>query len=287
MGSSSVLNLHNPGIVFDQGWIDLAPQSASYESAVSSMAPLPADIRLIASLLDLTSLNSDDTDSKILALCEDALQPLPNDRTTVAAVCIYPQFLSCLGTWVKARGIRSATVAGGFPHALGTLDSRCQEINTCAKLADEVDIPIDRRLALQGEWEELYCQTKDLVNAARGTPVKVILATGELPDQQSMYRAATVAMMAGATFVKTSTGKERVNATLEAGAILCRAIKDFERRAGYKVGLKPAGGIRTTREAVAWLQLVRSRLGEEFLTPQYMRFGASTLLDDLRYSMNL
>ena len=284
MGSSSLLNLQNPGIDFDQSWIDLAPQTASYESAVSSMTPLPADIRLIASLLDLTSLNSDDTDAKILALCEDAMQPLPNERVTAAAVCIYPQFLRVPGTWVRDKGIRFATVAGGFPHGLGTLDSRCQEINTCAKIADEVDIPIDRRLALEGEWEQLYFETKELVNAARGAPVKVILGTGELGNQQTMYRAAIVALMAGATFVKTSTGKERVNATLDAGSILCRAIKDYEKRASYKVGLKPAGGIRTTREAVGWIQLVRNRLGDEWLTPQYMRIGASALLDDLRYS---
>jgi len=284
MGSSSLLNLQNPGTPFDRAWIDLAPQSASYDSAVSGMNPLPADIRLVASLLDLTSLNSDDTDAIILALCDDAMQPLPGDRATVAAVCIYPQFLSVPGTWVRAKSIRFATVAGGFPHGLGTLESRCQEISTCAKLADEVDIPIDRRLALQGEWEQLYFETRELVRAAHNVPVKVILATGELRDQQTMYRAATVAMMAGATFVKTSTGKERVNATLEAGSILCRAIKDYEKRAGFKVGLKPAGGIRTTREAVAWLQLTRNRLGEEWLTPQYMRIGASALLDDLRYS---
>ena len=279
----SLLGVQNPGCSFDQAWIDLAPQTASFDLERSDEASWP-DLLLIASLLDLTSLGSDDTASQILNLFLTAIEPIPGRKLTAAGVCIYPEFLGLAGTWVRDRGVRLVTVAGAFPHGLSPLGSRAREVAECAKLADEVDFPIDRRLALEERWEELYFEVKELVSASRGVPAKVILATGELPNQTSMYRAATVAMMAGATFVKTSTGKERVNARLDAGAILCRAIKDYSKRTGYKVGLKPAGGIRTTNEAMQWVRLVRNRLGEEWLTPETMRIGASALLDALRYS---
>ena len=272
----------NPGIPFDESWIDSAPQSASFDTLQEPASK--DDLKSIVSLLDLTSLNSDDTDEKILALIDDALEPLPSVRVNVAAICIYPQFLSAASTWVRERGVKLATVAGSFPHGLGSLDSRCQEISYCAKIADEVDFPIDRRLALEGKWKELYWETKELVGAAPGSIVKVILGTGELPNQQTIYRTAIVAMMAGASFVKTSTGKERVNARLDAGAILCRAIRDYERRTDVKVGLKPAGGIRSTGEAMSWLHLARTKLGLEWVKPDLFRIGASSLLEQLRYS---
>jgi deoxyribose-phosphate aldolase len=284
MGIGSVLTVQNPGTPFDQAWIDLAPQSASFDAE----APVPSreDLRLIASLMDLTSLNSDDSREDILNLFDSAFEPLPGENVKVAAVCIFPEFLGLAGTWVRSRGVRLATVAGDFPHGLGPLESRCREIALCAKMADEVDFPIDRRLALAGRWEELYWETREMVRAARGVPTKVILATGELPDQPTIYRAASVAMMAGATFVKTSTGKERVNARLDAGAIMCRAIKDYLKRTGCKVGLKPAGGIRSTNEAMGWLQLVRSKLGDEWVMPELFRIGASSLLEHLRYAFD-
>lgn len=286
MRMQSVLSLTNPGTLYDQAWIDLAPQSASFDSDREEAPASLDDVRLLASLLDLTSLNSDDTEVTIMDLLNDALEPLPGTSVTVAGVCIYPEFLGLGGTWVRARGVRFVTVAGSFPHGLGQLEGRCQEISVCAKLADEVDIPIDRRLALDGNWEVLYWELREMIRAARGVPVKVILATGELPDQKTMYRAAIVAMMAGASFVKTSTGKERVNARLDAGAILCRAIKDYEKRTTFRVGLKPAGGIRSTSEAMSWLRLVRGRLGEEWVNPSLFRIGASSLLEHLRYSFS-
>lgn len=283
MRTSSVLSPLNPGTPFDPSWIDLAPQTASFDPDGEIGSPTTHDLGLIASLLDLTSLNSDDTAAKLESLFQAALDPLGDGKRTVAGVCIYPAFLDSVGTWLSARGVRLVTVAGGFPHALGPLEARCNEIALCARCADEVDFPIPRFLALEGRWEDLYQEVRELVRAASGTPTKAILATGELHNQQTMYRAAITCMMAGASFVKTSTGKERVNATIYAGSILCRAIKDYSKRTGHKVGLKPAGGIRSAQEAMHWIALVRARLGEEWLTPGLFRIGASSLLDHLRY----
>jgi deoxyribose-phosphate aldolase len=283
MRNSSVQVLRNPGIGFDQSWIDLAPQSASFDLDRETPAISAQEAGVIASLLDLTSLNSDDTAESIRALFADAVQPLPGSKVQVAGVCVYPAFLNLDGTGLRNHGVRLVTVAGGFPHALSPREARVAEIRICARLADEVDFPIPRYLALAERWEELYFDISELVVAAAGSPVKVILATGELPNQQSMYRAATVAMMAGAAFVKTSTGKERINARLDAGSILCRAIKDYAKRTEFQVGLKPAGGIRTPDEALRWVHLVRGRLGEEWVTPELFRIGASSLLEHLRY----
>ena len=285
MGMESLLSLQNPGIPYDPAWIDLAPQTASFDQDEPSGQIDPEEIKLVASVFDLTSLGSDDTQSLILGLFEDALDPLPGLGVIVAGVCVYPQFLSLAGTWLRERGVRLVTVAGSFPHGLGSIESRCSDVTACAKIADEVDFPIDRRLAIEGKWEELYWETKEMVRAARGVPTKVILATGELHDQPSIYRASTVAMMAGASFIKTSTGKERVNATIDAGVMMCRAIKDYQKRTEIKVGLKAAGGIRTTREAVTWLHMLRARLGEEWVSPSLFRIGASALLGHLRHSL--
>lgn len=284
MNSSPFLTASNPGIKFDPAWIKLAPQSASFDLDRELPDPSATEIGQITSFLDLTSLNGDDTPEKLEALFRDAAQPLDGQKTTVAGVCVYPAMLSCAGTWIRSKGVRLVTVCGGFPHALSPLDARLADVRECARLADEVDFPIPRYLALEGRWEELYGEIRLLVQAASGASTKVILATGELPDQATMYRAAATAMMAGASFVKTSTGKERVNATLPAGAILCRAIKDYAKRTGHKVGIKPAGGIRTAREAQQWMRLVTDRLGDEWLTPQRFRIGASTLLEHLRYA---
>lgn len=283
--NSLLLSSANPGIEFDPAWIKLAPQSASFDLDRDLPEPTAADIRQIVSLLDLTSLNSDDTVEKLEPLFRDAVEPLEGQRVSVAGVCVYPALLASAGTWLRSRGVRLITVSGGFPHALSPLDARIAEVRGCSRLADEVDFPIPRYLALEGRWEELYGDIRLLVQAAAGVSTKVILATGELPDQASMYRAAVTAMMAGASFVKTSTGKERVNATLPAGAILCRAIKDYSKRTGHRVGLKPAGGIRTSREAQQWVRLVQDRLGQEWLGPEWFRIGASTLLEHLRYAI--
>ncbi|MEA2552856.1 MAG: deoxyribose-phosphate aldolase [Fimbriimonadaceae bacterium] len=274
----------NPGVPFDQAWLDQAPQSASFDRDREVGELSPEDLALIASVLDLTSLNSDDTEEKILGLMQDAVEPLQGASAKVAGACVYPAFLHLGGTWLRDRGVKLVTVAGAFPHGLAPLDSRLAEIDLCARMADEVDVATPRYLALEARWEELYFEVQQMVHAAKNTPVKVILGTGEQPDQQMIYRAATVAMMAGASFVKTSTGKERVNATLEAGAILCRAIRDYSKRTEFRVGLKPAGGIRTAQEAARWIELVRDRLGEAWLTPATFRIGASALLEHLRYA---
>ncbi len=284
MRNSSLLSVKNPGVPFDAGFLLHLPELQPYEPAADLPAPTLRDARQIASFLDLTLLNSDDIPERISALLEAAIAPLgQDDKTVVAAVCIYPAFVHQAGTWLRAKGVQVATVAGAFPHGLSPLEARVKEVQICARLADEVDIATPRYLALEERWEELYIEIREMVAAAEDTPVKVILGTGELPNQETVYRAAATAMMAGAAFVKTSTGKERVNATLEAGATMCQAIKDYRDVTSHQVGLKPAGGIRTPHEALRWIELVRDRLGEEWLTPHTFRIGASSLLDHLRY----
>lgn len=282
MGNTSVLATSNLAMPFDEALVRHVPHIKPFEPTSDSTAPTLRDARQIASFLDLTLLNSDDTPEKIEALLEAAMAPLgEDDKTKVAAVCIYPAFLDIAGTWVRAEGIKLATVAGSFPHALSPLETRVHEVETCAKLADEVDIPTPRYLALEERWDDLYLDILEMVRAAKGVPVKVILGTGELHDQDMVYRSAMTAMMAGATFIKTSTGKERVNATLYAGAAMCQAIEDFWNLTGREVGLKPAGGIRTPGEALRWIELVQNRLGDRWLTPDRFRIGASSLLDHL------
>ena len=285
MRNSSLLSVRNPGVPFDAGFLHYLPEISPYEPATDLPTPTLRDARLICAHLDLTLLNSDDNPDRISDLLEAAIAPLgQDDKTAVAAVCIYPAFVHQAGTWLRERGVKVATVAGAFPHGLSPLESRVKEVQLCAKIADEVDIATPRFLALEERWEDLYIEIREMVDAAQDTPVKVILGTGELPHQETVYRAALTAMMAGAAFVKTSTGKERVNATLEAGATMCQAIKDYwNMSGGHQVGLKPAGGIRTANEAMRWIELVRACLGENWLKPDTFRIGASSLLEHLRY----
>lgn len=269
---------------FDAGLLQHLPEIPPFEPRTDLPEPTLRDARLIASLLDLTLLNSDDTPDRVSSLLDAAVAPLgSDDKTTAAAVCIYPAFIPLAGTWLRARGVKVATVAGAFPHGLVPLESRVSEVELCSRIADEVDIATPRYLALEERWEDLYIEVREMVQVADGVPVKVILGTGELPSQDLVYRSALTAMMAGAAFVKTSTGKERVNATLEAGATMCHAIHDYWNRTGHQVGLKPAGGIRSTNEAIRWVELVKERLGEKWLSPDTFRFGASSLLDHLRF----
>jgi deoxyribose-phosphate aldolase len=284
MRSSSLLAVKNPGVPFDAGFLHHLPELLPYEPATDLPTPTLRDARQITSFLDLTLLNSDDTPDRISVLLEAATAPLgQDDKAMVAAICIYPAFIHQAGTWLRAKGVKVATVAGAFPHGLSPLEARVKEVQLCARLADEVDIATPRYLALEERWEDLYIEIREMVAAAQDTPVKVILGTGELPDQETVYRAAATAMMAGAAFVKTSTGKERVNATLEAGATMAQAIKDYWNLTTHRVGLKPAGGIRTPNEAMRWIELVKERLGEKWLTQDSFRIGASSLLDHLRY----
>ncbi len=227
--------------------------------------------------MDLTTLNGGDTDAVVEAVCEQAM------AAGVAAVCVYPVFIATAKRRLAGSGIPVASVAAGFPHGLSPLPIRVAEVAAVVEAgADEVDFVIRRSHALTGRWAELFDEVRQFRRAAGEAVLKAILATGELRNTEMIYRAALTCLMAGADFVKTSTGKETVNATLDAGVAMAQAIRTYHVRTGLRTGLKPAGGIRTAEDAIQWLALVREELGAEWLTSAHFRIGASSLLTDVQ-----
>ncbi|CAG4937381.1 unnamed protein product [Colias eurytheme] len=238
------------------------------------------------SLIDLTTLSGDDTRSNVTRLCLKAQRPLPNIEPNIktAAVCVYPnRVIDAYETLQKmgvTKEINIASVATGFPSGLYPLTTRLQEIKfAVSNGANEIDVVLDRSLVLTGKWDVLYDEVLQMKKECGNAHLKVILGVGELGTYENVYNASMVAMMAGADFIKTSTGKEAVNATLPVGLVMCRAIRTFYQMTNKRVGLKPAGGIKTARDAVNWLVLVQSELGSEWLCPDLFRIGASSLLN--------
>ena len=240
------------------------------------------EIHQIISLIDLTSLNSTDTADDIEKLCSQALSPIQGNNISVAAVCVYPVFIE-QAKKILDKKVNIATVDASFPHGLAHIDTRAKEIEkNVSQGANEIDIVIRREWVLTGKFDRLYNDIKILREASRGAHLKVILSTGELEKPELIYQTSITAMLAGADFIKTSTGKEKINATLEAGWVMCQAIKDFKEKLGVQVGLKPAGGIRSIDDALSWLNLIKSNLGEQYLSPKTFRFGASQLLQEVK-----
>ncbi|XP_073175208.1 deoxyribose-phosphate aldolase isoform X5 [Lepidochelys kempii] len=203
---------------------------------------------------------------------------------TTAAVCVYPARVADAVKALKAAGcnIPVASVATGFPAAQTPLKTKLEEIRIAVEDgAREIDIVINRTLVLTGQWEGLYEEIHQFRQACGDAHMKTILGTGELGSLTNVYKASMVAMMAGADFIKTSTGKEAVNATLPVGIVMVRAVRDFYWKTGNKVGFKPAGGIRSAKDALTWLILMKEELGDEWLKPDLFRLGASTLLADI------
>ncbi|XP_074839844.1 deoxyribose-phosphate aldolase isoform X2 [Carettochelys insculpta] len=203
---------------------------------------------------------------------------------TTAAVCVYPARVSDAVKALKAAGcnIPVASVATGFPAAQTPLKTRLEEIRTAVEEgAREIDVVINRTLVLTGQWEGLYEEIRQFRQACGDAHMKTILGTGELGSLTNVYKASMVAMMAGSDFIKTSTGKEAVNATLPVGIVMVRAIRDFYWKTGNKVGFKPAGGIRSAKDALIWLILMKEELEDEWLKPDLFRLGASALLSDI------
>jgi deoxyribose-phosphate aldolase len=250
--------------------------------------------------IDLTTLAGDDTPGRVQRLCAKAKQPLRPDmleklglngeRITVGAVCVYPNRVADAvhalqgsnPSTSSGRDIPVASVATGFPAGQTPLPQRIQEIEQAVEAgAKEIDVVIARNYVLTGDWQAMYDELQQFRKACGDAHMKTILATGELGSLKQVYQASLVSMMAGSDFIKTSTGKETVNATLEFSLVMTRAIRDYLDRFGYKVGFKPAGGIRTAKDAMAWLILIREELGEEWIRPELFRIGASTLLNDL------
>ncbi|CAG9560365.1 unnamed protein product [Danaus chrysippus] len=242
----------------------------------------------VISVIDLTTLGGDDTRSNVVRLCNRAANPLGVDQNDIkvrtAAVCVYPNRIKDAYETISRlnlkKDVQIASVATGFPSGQYPLSTRLQEIKFALDNgATEIDVVIDRSLVLMGEWETLYDELLQMKRACGRAHLKVILGVGELGSYENVYNASIVSMMAGADFIKTSTGKEAVNATLPVGLVMCRAIRNYYLMTGTKVGLKPAGGIKTSKDAVNWLTLVYNELGEEWLSPKLFRIGASSLLD--------
>lgn len=245
--------------------------------------------------IDLTTLSGDDTYSNVERLCFKAKHPIQNNLLkalnmqdkgiSTAAVCVYPSRVAdCVKALKKARAmhIPIASVATGFPTGQSPLKTRLEEIRCAvADGATEIDIVINRQFALSGNWEGVYDEVKQMREACGDAHLKAILAVGELGSMVNVYKASLICMMAGSDFIKTSTGKEGVNATLPVGLIMCRAIRDYYERTKYKVGFKAAGGIRSAKDACTWLSLMKEELGDEWTKPALFRLGASSLLGDI------
>ena len=247
--------------------------------------------------MDLTTLSGDDTADRVRRLCAKARNPLADglraalgldDRPLhVAAVCVYPTLVSTAARAVEGSGVLVASVATGFPAGLMPLRLRLEEIRFAVDSgADEIDIVISREHALRQDWAALYDEIAAMREACGAAHLKAILAVGEIATQRNVYKASMVAMQAGADFIKTSTGKETVNATFEYGLTMVRAIRDYGERTGQRVGFKPAGGIRTAKQALGWLILMKEELGRAWLEPDLFRLGASTLLSDIERQLD-
>lgn len=289
----------NPGTDFRPDWFEticINTPAAERRAASVIAARSPAAARRPGWLLnalrciDLTTLAGDDTPHSVARLCARARQPLAPDlmgrlgldRLATAAVCVYPAMVAPARRALEGSGIPVASVATGFPAGLLPLVLRLAEIRHAVDQgADEVDVVISRGLAIRGEWAALYDEISAMREACGDARMKVILATGELKSLHDVARASHVAMQAGACWIKTSTGKEPVNATLPVSLVMLRAIRDYRMRSGFSVGFKPAGGLRTARDALHWQALIHEELGRDWLRPELFRIGASSLLDDI------
>jgi deoxyribose-phosphate aldolase len=242
------------------------------------------------SLIDLTTLSGDDSEGRVKRLCAKARQPVRADilnqlgmtGLTTGAVCVYHDMVETAVAALDGSGIPVAAVSTGFPAGLSPFHLRIAEIGESVKAgAAEIDIVISRRHVLTGNWQALYDEMKAMREACGDAHVKAILATGELGTLRNVARASLVCMMAGADFIKTSTGKEPVNATLPVTLTMIRAIRDYQDRTGIKVGYKPAGGISKAKDALVYLSMMKDELGDRWLQPDMFRFGASSLLGDI------
>ena len=249
-------------------------------------------------LMDLTTLSGDDTPGNVRRLCAKARNPLRPDLVealgvghlapTVAAVCVYHEMVPTAVTALAGSGIPVAAVSTGFPAGLSPFKQRVEEIGASVKAgAREIDVVITRGHVLTGEWAALYDEVQAFRDACGEAHLKVILATGELATLSNVARASWVAMQAGADFIKTSTGKESVNATLPVSLAMVRQIREYRERTGFCIGYKPAGGIRTAKQALDFLLLMNEELGREWLEPHLFRFGASSLLTDIERQLEM
>ena len=248
-------------------------------------------LRAIA-CMDLTTLSGDDSADRVRRLCAKARRPLQDHlvkalgieelKLTTGAVCVYHAFVETAVKSLEGSGIPVAAVSTGFPAGLSPLETRVEEIRrSVAAGAGEIDIVITRAHVFNGEWNALYDEVAAFKEACGAAHMKAILGTGDLLTLRNVARASWVAMMAGADFIKTSTGKEAVNATLPVSLVMVRALREYGERTGMAVGFKPAGGIKTAKQALDWMATMKDELGRSWLEPTLFRYGASSMLGDI------
>ncbi|MEZ5887919.1 MAG: deoxyribose-phosphate aldolase [Paracoccaceae bacterium] len=289
----------NPGVPLQTDWFDaIAVNTSAAERRAATLttrrtvkkeyqaAWLVNAIRCI----DLTTLSGDDTPDRVARLCAKARRPLSDeimtglglDRLTTGAVCVYPSMVPAAVKALRGTGIPVASVATGFPAGLTPLPLRLAEIKYAVEEgAEEIDIVIHRAQVLNGDWQALYDEVAAMREACGAAHMKAILATGELRTLRNVYKASMVAMQAGSDFIKTSTGKEGVNATLPVSLVMVRALRDYGALTGHKIGFKPAGGMKHAKDAIAWQILMKEELGNDWLQPDLFRLGASSMLADI------
>ena len=291
----------NPGMPLDLDWVEAVRVN---RSAVERRASTIGTRRTVKkqwqaawllraiTLMDLTTLSGDDTPGTVRRLCAKARQPVRPDLLEAlgaadlpihtAAVCVYHALVPTAVEALEGSGIPVAAVSTGFPAGLSPWEQRVEEIHASVEAgAEEIDIVITRAHVLTGDWRALYDEVRAFRQACGPAHLKTILATGELGTLRNVAKASLVCMMAGADFIKTSTGKETENATLPVGLTMVRAIREYRERTGHDVGFKPAGGIRTARQSLDWMLMMKEELGVEYLRPHRFRFGASSLLGDI------
>ena len=289
----------NPGMVLDLDWVANVQANASAierrAATISGRRSVKKDFQAAwllkaVSLIDLTTLSGDDTPGRVQRLCAKARHPVRAEllealgvtNLTTGAVCVYHAMVETAVRALEGTTIPVAAVSTGFPAGLSPYPLRIAEIGASVQAgASEIDIVISRRHVLTQNWQALYDETQEMRAACGNAHMKTILATGELGTLRNVARASLVCMMAGADFIKTSTGKETVNATLPVTLTMLRAIRDYDDRTGVKVGYKPAGGIAKAKDALVYLALVKDELGLPWLQPDLFRFGASSLLGDI------
>jgi deoxyribose-phosphate aldolase len=298
---SERLLLPNAGIPLDLNWVQEVRVNTS---AVERRAQTQVARRTVKkewqaawllraiTCMDLTTLSGDDTEERVRRLCAKARQPIQEElvlklgieslNIKVAAVCVYHAFVETARRAIEGSGIHVAAVSTGFPAGLSPLQERIAEIRRSVEAgADEIDVVITRAHVFGGKWQALYDEIASFKNACGPAHLKVILGTGDLLTLRNVARASFVAMMAGADFIKTSTGKEATNATLPVSLIMTRAIREYAQETGMAVGFKPAGGIRTAKQSLDWLALMKEELGTSWMKADLFRFGASGMLADI------
>ena len=290
----------NPGMPLELDWIkNINVNLSAVQKRVSTLTKRRSIKKewqvawLIKAItcIDLTTLSGDDTQGNVKRLCAKAKNPIRNDllkltginqKITTGAVCVYHELVEFAVSELKGFDIPVAAVSTGFPAGLTPYEQKIEEIKASVSSgAKEIDIVITRKHVLNNEWEKLYSEVSGYREACGDAHMKAIIATGDLSTLRNVAKASMVCMMAGADFIKTSTGKESTNATLTVGLTMVRQIRDFYDRTGVKIGFKPAGGIKKAKDALNWLILIKEELGEDWLNQNLFRFGASSLLSDI------